>query len=259
MQSPTRARRGAANPAQRYSAEEWDVRVNLAACYRLAAHFQMTDLIYTHFTARVPGPEHHFLINPFGMMFHEVTASSLVKLDLDGKVVEDTGYPVNEAGYIIHSAVHRVREDAHCVLHTHTQAGAAVSALQEGLLPISQYAAFYFGRIAYHAYEGLALDPGECERLAQDLGRKNILILRNHGLLTCGETVAAAFSRMLNMEKACRIQCAALAGGRALSIPPDEVNEHTARQFEAFGGREEEMEWPALLRLVAGQREDYAR
>ena len=259
MRSPARARKARPSPARRFRPEEWDMRVKLAACYRLAAHFQMTDLIYTHFTARVPGPERHFLINPYGMMFHEVTASSLVKLDLDGNVVEDSGYPVNAAGYIIHSAVHRAREDAHCVLHTHTQAGCAVSAMAEGLLPISQFANFYYGRIGYHAYEGLALDSSECERLAADLGERNILILRNHGLLTCGRTVAAAFSRMLNMEKACRIQCSALAGGREIVQPPAEVCEHTARQFERFPDREEEMEWPALLRLIAEQEPDYAR
>jgi ribulose-5-phosphate 4-epimerase/fuculose-1-phosphate aldolase len=257
MRNP--ARRTRPSPASRYRPEEWDMRVQLAACYRLAAYFQMTDLIYTHFTARVPGPEKHFLINPYGMMFHEVTASSLVKIDLDGKVVEDNGYPVNEAGYIIHSAVHRVREDAKCVLHTHTQAGCAVSTLKEGLLPISQFANFYYGRIGYHDYEGLALDSSECERLARDLGDRSILILRNHGLLTCGHSVAAAFGRMLNMEKACRIQCSALAGGHELNIPPAEVCEHTARQFERYPERMDEMEWPALLRLIADQESDYAR
>lgn len=258
MQSPTALQRPAMPARQHYAPEEWKVRVALAACYRLAAYFKMTDLIYTHFTARVPGPEHHFLINPYGVMFHEVTASSLVKIDLEGKVMEDSPAIINEAGYFIHSAVHRAREDAKCVLHTHTQAGVAVSAQKGGLLPISQFALFYHNRIAYHDYAGLALDSSECVTLARDLGEKNIMILRNHGLLTCGETVAAAFSRMLNLDKACRVQISAQAGGE-LNFPPEEVCEHTARQFDRYSGREVEIEWPALLRLIAEQEADYTR
>src|SRR6187397_1274475 len=178
----------------RVSAGEWETRVDLAACYRLAAHFRMTDLIYTHISARVPGPEHHFLINAFGLLWDEISASTLVKVTLEGEIVDDpTGNGINRAGYVIHSAVHRARPEIHCVMHTHTSAGIAVSAQEDGLLPLSQHAMRFTGCIAYHDYEGLALELDEQKRLVADLGTHKALILRNHGLLTCGESIGEAF------------------------------------------------------------------
>ena len=229
-------------PGNRFSRQEWDARVQLAACFRLAALYEMTDLLYGHFTVSVPGTDDHFLVNPLDLMFHEITASSLVKLDLDGSVVGETAHPFNWAGYILHAAVHKARPDAKCVLHTHTQAGMAVSAQKEGLLPVSQTANYFYNRIAYCDFDGPGEDMGGCETLVQELGDKNILILRNHGLLTLGETLAAAFSRMWNMEKACRVQISAQAGGGELIRPPAEACEHVARQREKIAGREDTLE-----------------
>ena len=235
----------------RVSEEEWAVRVDLAACYRLAAHFAMTDLIYTHISARVPGPEHHFLINAFGLMWDEITASALVKVTLDGDVVEDlSGGGINRAGYVIHSAVHRARPDIACVMHTHTQAGIAVSAQDEGLLPISQHAMRFWDAIGYHDYEGLALETDEQARLVRDLGRHKAMILRNHGLLVCGESIAQAFDLMYYLERACRIQVSAMAGGARLRRPPAEVAEKTARQFSGLPYKAKKTEWKALLRML---------
>ena len=236
---------------KRVSVEEWAVRVDLAACYRLAAYFAMTDLIYTHISARVPGPEHHFLINAFGLMWEEITASALVKVTLDGDVVEDvTGSGINRAGYVIHSAVHGARPDVACVMHTHTQAGVAVSAQDEGLLPISQHAMRFWNGIAYHDYEGLALETEEQARLVRDLGRHKAMILRNHGLLVCGESIAQAFDLMYYLERACRIQVTAMAGGAKLRQPPAEVAEKTARQFGGLPYKAKKTEWKALLRML---------
>ena len=246
-------------PGHRIAMNEWEARVELAACFRLAALHEMTDLLYGHFTRMVPGPTKHFLINPLDLMFHEITASSLVMLDLDGNVVGHPERPFNWAGYVLHAAVHKARADARCVLHTHTEASMAVSAQEEGLLPISQSANYYYRRIAYYEYDGPGEDMGECAKLVSELGDRNILILRNHGLLTCGETPASAFSRMLNVEKACRVQLAARAGGGKLIRPPADVCEQVALQREKIAGREEEFEWPALLRLIADQESDYAR
>jgi ribulose-5-phosphate 4-epimerase/fuculose-1-phosphate aldolase len=235
----------------RVSEEEWSVRVDLAACYRLAAHFAMTDLIYTHISARVPGPEHHFLINAFGLMWDEITASALVKVTLDGDVVEDlSGGGINRAGYVIHSAVHRARPDVACVMHTHTQAGVAVSAQDEGLLPISQHAMRFWNAIGYHDYEGLALETDEQARLVRDFGRHKAMILRNHGLLVCGESIAQAFDLMYYLERACRIQVTAMAGGARLRRPSAEVAEKTARQFSGLPYKAKKTEWKALLRML---------
>ncbi|SEN31869.1 Ribulose-5-phosphate 4-epimerase/Fuculose-1-phosphate aldolase [Pseudomonas sp. ok272] len=238
---------------------EQRLREELAACYRLIAHFRMSDLIFTHISVRLPGPEHHFLINPYGLMFDEITASSLVKIGLDGRAVEDSPYPVNPAGFVIHSAIHGAREDAHCVLHTHTKAGCAVAALKCGLLPVNQMSMEFYGRIAYHDYEGIALDLAEQKRLVADMGDKSVLMLRNHGLLTVGETVSQAFLRMYYLEKACEIQLAAQAAGD-LVLPPAAVCEHTERQFNqpnrplAEGELSDpdalQLAWAALLRML---------
>src|SRR5438128_7204868 len=205
---------------EQVSAEEWQVRVDLAAAYRLVAHYGWDDLIFTHISARVPGPAHHFLLNPYGMMFDEVTASSLVKVDLQGKIVMESPYIINPAGFTIHSAVHAARADALCVMHLHTDYGVAVSAQKEGLLPISQQAMLALASLAYHDYEGLALNEEEKPRLVADLGEKNHLILRNHGLLTVGSTVAEAFLSMFILERACKIQILAQSGGAQLLTVP---------------------------------------
>ena len=243
---------------ERVSAEEWDARVNLAACYRLAAHFRMTDLIYTHISARVPGPQHHFLINAFGQLWDEIGASTLVKVTLDGDIVEDpTGYGFNRAGYVIHSAVHRARPDVACVMHTHTRAGIAVSAQEAGLLPISQHAMRFWGGLAYHDYEGLALELDEQARLTRDLGSHKAMILRNHGLLACGTSIPETFDLMYYLERACQTQVTALAGGASLRIPPAAVAEKTAAQFRGLPYKPKRPEWKALLRMLDKQDPSY--
>jgi ribulose-5-phosphate 4-epimerase/fuculose-1-phosphate aldolase len=199
----------------------------------------------------VPGQENQFLINPYGLMFSEVTASSLVKIDHEGNVLEDTDSLVNKAGFVIHSAIHMARPDVACVLHTHSRAGVAVSCLKEGLLPLNQFALQFYNRIGYHDYEGIALDLDERERLIRDLGSFDTMILRNHGLLTCGRTVAEAFVSMYYLEQSCRIQMDLLPARESLVLPNGQVSEKTARQFEAGGpGSIGQREWPALLRLL---------
>jgi len=234
---------------RRWTPEERAARVELAACYRLIAKYRMTDLVYTHISARIPGTE-HFLLNPYGFLFEEVCASNLVRIDADGAVMEDTPYEVNPAGFTIHSAIHRARLDVGCVLHTHTRAGIAVSCMREGLLPLSQIAMQFHDRIAYHDYEGIALDLDERERLARDLGQKKAMILRNHGLLTAGESVAEAFSLMFYLERACETQIAALSAGRELILPSPEVCEKVARQYEDDDEPAGTREWRALLRQL---------
>jgi ribulose-5-phosphate 4-epimerase/fuculose-1-phosphate aldolase len=233
------------------SPEEWQVRVDLAAAYRLVAEYGWDDLVFTHISARVPGPDHHFLINPYGMMFEEITASSLVKVNLEGKIVMHSEYTINPAGFTIHSAVHAAREDALCVMHLHTDYGIAVSAQQNGLLPISQQSLFVLASLGYHDYEGLALNNDEKPRLVADLGRKTFLILRNHGLLTVGPSVADAFLSMFLLERACRIQILAQSGGGKL-MPIDEkifaqIPAQEAVVTQGGGGR---LVWPGLLRKL---------
>ncbi|HEY6046570.1 MAG TPA: class II aldolase/adducin family protein [Pyrinomonadaceae bacterium] len=233
------------------SAEEWQARVDLAAAYRLVALYGWDDLIFTHISARVPGSDHHFLLNPYGMMFDEVTASSLVKIDLDGKKVMESNYFINPAGFTIHSAVHAARADALCVMHLHTEYGIAVSAQPGGLLPISQQAMFPLASLAYHEYEGLALNEDEKPRLVSDLGNKSYLILRNHGLLTLGQTVAEAFLAMYILERACRIQILAQSGGGELHRVADPIIDRTAKQLSAVTvGQGAELTWPGLLRKL---------
>ena len=241
------------------SPAEWNLRQELAACYRLIAHFRMSDLIFTHVSARVPGAEHHFLINPYGLLFDEITASQLVKIDLHGNPVGPSPHPVNPAGFVIHSAIHGAREDARCVLHTHTRAGCAVAALECGLLPLNQISMEFYGRVGYHAYEGIAFNMDEQQRLVEDLGENSVMILRNHGLLTVGSTVAEAFLRMYYLEKACEIQLAAQQAGQVV-LPTHEVCVHTERQFNAperplKNGELSDpdgmhLAWAALLRLL---------
>ncbi|MFF0106022.1 class II aldolase/adducin family protein [Streptomyces hirsutus] len=253
----------AATEAPAAADEELRLRRELAAVYRLVAHFRMTDLIFTHISLRLPGPDHHFLINPYGLLFEEITASNLVKIDLSGDPVEPTPYPVNPAGFVIHSAIHAAREDARCVLHTHTKAGCAVAAQQGGLLPLNQMSMEFHNRVGYHDYEGVALNLDEQQRLVADIGTHPALILRNHGLLTVGESAAQAFLRMYYLEKACEIQVTAQAGGVPLVVPPAEVCEYTARQLsgEETGDFEDddayELAWAAMLRLLDRIAPDY--
>ena len=228
---------------------ERDVRVNLAACYRLIAHFGMDDLVFTHISARVPGRPDQFFLNPYGLMFSEITASSLVKVDMEARPVEPTSYQVNRAGFVIHSAVLGARPDVNCVLHTHTRSGVAVSCLEEGVLSLNQFSAAYHNRVAYHDYEGVANDFDEQERLVRDLGSKHSMVLRNHGLLTAGRTVEEAFSLTYYLEQSCRIQMDIMASGGTVRVLSDEVAEHTAQQFESYGPRGGR-EWPGLLRLL---------
>ncbi|HKY26993.1 MAG TPA: class II aldolase/adducin family protein [Pyrinomonadaceae bacterium] len=236
---------------QSISEAEWQARVDLAAAYRLVAHYGWDDLIFTHLSARVPGPDHHFLINPYGLMFEEITASSLVKVDLDGNLVSESLYVINPAGFTIHSAVHAAREDALCVIHLHTDYGIAVSAQKEGLLPISQQSMFALASIAYHDYEGLALNDEEKPRLVEDLGDKNYLILRNHGLLTLGKTVAEAFLSMYILERACKIQILAQSGKGELVNVSDPIMKLVAAQLKAVTvGQGADLVWPGLLRKL---------
>src|SRR5881394_812966 len=233
------------------SESEWQSRVDLAAAYRLVALHGWDDLIFTHISARIPGPEHHFLLNPYGLMFEEVTASSLVKIDLHGNKLMDTPYFINPAGFTIHSAVHEAREDALCVMHLHTRHGIAVSAQKDGLLPLSQQAMFALSSLAYHDYEGLALDDEEKPRLVADFGAKKFLILRNHGLLTVGRSVAEAFLGMFLLERACEIQILAQAGGGPLSPIPREIIGRVASQMDAVTvGLGATLTWPGLIRKL---------
>src|SRR5687767_6721068 len=230
---------------------EWQARVDLAAAYRLVALYGWDDLIFTHISARVPGLEHHFLLNAYGMMFDEVTASSLVKIDRSGNKVLESPYFINPAGFTIHSAVHAAREDALCVMHLHTDYGIAVSAQKDGLLPISQQALFPLSSLGYHDYEGLALNDAEKPRLIADLGTKNNLILRNHGLLTIGKSAAEAFLSMYILERACRIQILAQSGGAELVTVPQQIVSGIAAQMSAVTlGQGAALTWPGLLRKL---------
>ncbi|CAN5364360.1 class II aldolase/adducin family protein [soil metagenome] len=237
---------------------EREVREDLAAAYRLVAYYGMDDSIYTHISARVPGADDQFLINPFGMLFKDITASSLVKIDLEGRILDDSPHDVNPAGFTIHSAVHSARHDAACVLHTHTVAGVGVSSLAGGLEPCNQWALQFYNRVVYHAFEGIALDFEERERLIADLGPTSLaMILRNHGLLTLGRTVSEAFILMLNLERACRVQMAIQASGQPIHPVPADVCEKTARQYEGGGSSRKlgdpdpnAREWAAMLQRI---------
>jgi len=244
------------------SAEEWQLRVNLAAAYRLVAAYGWSDLVFTHISARLPGPEHAFLINPYGLMFDEITASSLVLIDQQCNKLRESPFPVNPAGFTIHSCIHEVREDAGCVLHTHSRAGVAVSAQAHGVLPISQQSTFVLASLAYHGYEGVAIHDEEKQRLKTDLGTANYLMLRNHGLLTVGKTIADAFLSMYTFENTCRIQIDALAGqsGAAdlTAINPQILTGVANAMRVQTGGLGGAFVWPSLLRKLQRESPDYA-
>jgi ribulose-5-phosphate 4-epimerase/fuculose-1-phosphate aldolase len=248
-------------PHEQFDEEEWQTRVDLAAFYRLLARYGMTDLIYNHITARVPNSPGHFLINPYGMFYSEIRASSLYKIDLDGNVISkpDTPYDINHAGYIIHSAIHSARHDLVCVAHTHGRAGMAVSAMKCGLLPITQSAMRFYGRVGYHDFEGPAVNAEERVRLARDMGQHPVLILRNHGLLVGGRTIPEAFNLLYWLENACRAQVDAMSSGAELCIPGEAALESIRKIFDtgpngANKMLDGELEWTALIRLL--DRED---
>ena len=252
MNAPATAVRGQVSEA------EWALRVDLAACYRLVALYGWDDLIFTHISARVPGPEHHFLINPYGLLFSEITASSLVKVDLEGRKVMAGPHEINPAGFTIHSAVHAAREDALCVLHVHSVNGVAVSAQAEGVLPLSQHSMFVLASLAYHDYEGLALNEDEKPRLVRDLGDRRFLMLRNHGLLTVGRSVAEAFVAMYFFETTCMIQVRAQAGGAALIRLSAALIANAQAQFrQVTKGAGATLAWPALLRRLDRESPGY--
>ena len=248
---------GAASLKGKVSEEEWSARVDLAALYRLVAHFGWDDMIYTHISARVPGPEHHFLINPYGLWFGEITASSLVKVDLEANILQETPYRINAAGFTIHSAVHMSREDAHFVMHLHTDHGAAVAAQKEGLLPLTQHALIVLPRLSYHDYEGVAVDLGERERLVKDLGPDStLMILRNHGTLALGQTAGECWNGMWYLERACKMQVMALSAGRdnVLMSPAPARRVASNQTPRAVGGG---LAWPGALRLLERESPGY--
>ena len=245
------------------AATEADLRRELAAVYRLVAHYRMTDLVFTHISVRLPGEDDHFLINPYGLLFEEITTSSLVRIDLDGNVIGESAHGVNPAGFVIHGAIHAAREDAMCVLHTHTLAGCAVAASGAGLLPLNQISMEFFDRVGYHEYEGVALNLDEQKRLVEDLGGHDALILRNHGLLTVGPTPARAFLRMYYLNKACEIQVAASRLGE-LVIPDPRISEHTAQQLTGQAAGDDftddvgyDLAWAAMLRMIDRTQPEY--
>lgn len=241
------------------TSQEWEIRCDLAAAYRLIAHFGMDDLISTHLSARLPGKKHRFLLNPYGTMFDEITASGLVVVDLEGHAIQtEDEAKINNAGFTIHSAVHMARGDAQCVIHTHTLAGMAVAAQEHGLLPLNQKSMCFYGGVAYHDYEGVALDLSERERLVRDLGTKDVMILKHHGLLAVGCSVAEAFLNMYLLEQSCRVQIAATQGGQRIVLPSEKIASHTAEQFQREGYNRNPRPWAALKRHLDRVSPGYA-
>ena len=253
----------AASVRNRVSDEEWKVRVDLAACYRLIARYGMTDLIYNHITAKLPSGNGHFLINPFGLLYSEITASCFYTLDLDGNVVDKPEgefgtFPVNRAGFAIHSAIHGARPDLGCVIHTHTRAGMAVSALKDGILPLTQVAMRFYNAVGFHDYEEPTVDDSERSRIARDIGQHSVLILRNHGLIACGPTVADAWNLMYWLESACKVQMDVLATGREVSVPSHELATAMAKRYGPNGKLKlAPIEWPAMLRQLDRDDQSY--
>lgn len=242
-----------ASVRDKVSPEEWQTRVELAACYRLIDKFGMSDLIYNHITARIPGSDEHLLINLYGLIYKEITASGLARIDVEGNILSkpDTDYGINKSGYVIHGAIHKARPEVKCVIHTHTRAGMAVSAMKCGLLPMTQTSMRFAGHIGYHDYEGPAVDLEERKRLVRDLGPHDAMILRNHGLLTCGATIQQAFNTMYQLELSCRAQVDAMAARTELTLPPQEVLAHTANMYQPGTRRPYGvLEWHAMRRLL---------
>ena len=244
------------NSKTHFSDEEWSNRVNLAACYHLADHFQMTDIIWNHITSKTSKNKETFLINKFGLRYNEITASNLLEIDLEGKVISGDG-EINYTGYVIHGAVHKAKKNIHCVMHTHTRAGLAISCLKEGLKPIFQDAAIFHNRVSYHDWQGMSTEVEECKDIAKNLGNNKVMILRNHGLLTCGETIGEAFIFMYYLDKACKNQLYTMSTGLETIVPSDNIMEYAAGQYEDPRFRLGKHEWPALLRLLDDKKSIY--
>ena len=239
-----------------FSQEEWLNRVNLAACYHLADYFQMSDIIWNHITSKTSNEKETFLINPFGLRYDEITASNLVEVTPEGKVINSDS-SINDTGYIIHGAIHRARKDIVCVMHTHSRAGLAVSCFEDGLQPMIQDAAIFYNRVSYHDWEGMSTESEECERLSKSLGKNNVMILRNHGLLTCGTTIAEAFMLMYYLDRACKNQIDTMSTGMKLNVPSDNIMEFAAGQYDDPRFKLGKHEWPALLRLLDDNKSIY--
>ena len=239
-----------------FSQEEWLNRVNLAACYHLADYFQMSDIIWNHITSKTSNEKETFLINPFGLRYDEITASNLVEVTPEGKVINSDS-SINDTGYIIHGAIHRTRKDIVCVMHTHSRAGLAVSCFEDGLQPIIQDAAIFYNRVSYHDWEGMSTESEECERLSKSLGKNNVMILRNHGLLTCGTTIAEAFMLMYYLDRACKNQIDTMSTGMKLKVPSDNIMDFAAGQYDDPRFKLGKHEWPALLRLLDDNKSIY--
>ena len=237
------------NSKKNYSKEEWLNRVDLAACYHLAHHFEMTDLIWNHITAKTSKQKETFLINKFGLRYDEITASNLLEIDLEGNIINGEG-DINYTGYVIHGAVHKARKEINCVMHTHTRAGLAISCLKDGLKPIFQDAAIFHNRVSYHDWQGMSTEVEECKDIAKNLGKNKVMILRNHGLLTCGETIGEAFILMYYLDKTCKNQLDTMSTGKPIIVPSDNIMEYAAGQYEDPRFRLGHHEWPALLRLL---------
>tara|TARA_Y100001934_G_C12286995_1_gene742817 strand:- start:387 stop:1130 length:744 start_codon:yes stop_codon:yes gene_type:complete len=244
------------NSKTHFSDEEWSNRVNLAACYHLADHFQMTDIIWNHITSKTSKNKETFLINKFGLRYNEITASNLLEIDLEGNVISGDG-EINYTGYVIHGAVHKAKENIHCVMHTHTRAGLAISCLKEGLKPIFQDAAIFHNRVSYHDWQGMSTEVEECKDIAKNLGNNKVMILRNHGLLTCGETIGEAFILMYYLDKACKNQLDTMSTGLETIVPSSNIMEYAAGQYEDPRFRLGKHEWPALLRLLDDKKSIY--
>ena len=244
------------NSKTHFSDEEWINRVNLAACYHLADHFQMTDIVWNHITSKTSTNKETFLINKFGLRYNEITASNLLEIDLEGNVISGDG-EINYTGYVIHGAVHKAKKNIHCVMHTHTRAGLAISCLKEGLKPIFQDAAIFHNRVSYHDWQGMSTEVEECKDIAKNLGNNKVMILRNHGLLTCGETIGEAFILMYYLDKACKNQLDTMSTGLETIVPSDNIMEYAAGQYEDPRFRLGKHEWPALLRLLDDKKSIY--
>ena len=236
--------------------EEWQNRVDLAACYHLAYHFNMSDIIWNHITSKTSLKKNTFLINKFGLRYDEVTASNLLEIDLDGNIINGKG-EINETGYIIHGAIHKNRKDIHCIMHTHSRAGLAVSCFKEGLKPMIQDSAIFYNRVSYHEWEGMSTDSDECDRLFKSLGSNKVMILKNHGLLTCGESIAEAFMLMYYLDRACKTQIDAESTGEKLIIPSNNIMEYAAGQYDDPQFKLGKHEWPALIRLLDDNKSIY--
>ena len=237
------------NSKKNYSNEEWLNRVNLSACYHLAHHFDMTDLIWNHITAKTSKKKETFLINKFGLRYDEITASNLLEIDLEGNIINGEG-DINYTGYVIHGAVHKARKEINCVMHTHTRAGLAISCLKDGLKPIFQDAAIFHNRVSYHDWQGMSTEIDECKDIAKSLDKNKVMILRNHGLLTCGETIGEAFILMYYLDKACKNQLDTMSTGQQTIVPSNNIMEYAAGQYDDPRFRLGTHEWPALLRLL---------